>query len=419
MKRLLVLAVAVAFCSAAATATDLDVTVETVGSSTVPPDSAVDYQVIGKLSDSANEGLALVGLDLEFDGGDLAQANAPTELPMSNFVIPDGLTNPAGYGGTVQTGNLIQCGGGQNTIMNGQKVCNDSTDCPLGSDCIGGPPGICEPVATFPVGTVFTSVAQPSSCTTDSDCPMDTTVCRSGTCWQILVTGSLTAPGVEGDYELRATNVFANVIKQGEDGNPFWATEAAGVGTVTNLTITVGLPACSYSSSDPAGALPGDPLVSTLPRLTGNILKLTFTCDLSSVPTAGEIEINELLDGGGFGADLSSSFGFAIDGGDPTVLVIEDTSNTLSNETWYAIRNIGGWTGVSNFEVQYAVVYGDSDDNARTDALDVNNIWLNRGDPSPPDSRQDVDANGRVDALDVNSAWLNRNSAAPAKPTAH
>ena len=220
----------------------------------------------------------------------------------------------------------------------------------------------------------------------------------------------------ESDPDLNAVVAFG--FDLGDDPVTSWRAFDGNL-TGGQVAINVGSAAISYVSSAPAGALPGEALASTLPRLTDNIVKLTFSGNVPAVPAAGEIEINELLAAGGFGADLSASFSFAIDGGDPTVLVIQDTSNTLQNETWYAIRNLGAWAGVSNFEVQYALVYGDSDDNARTDALDVNNIWLNRGDPAPPDSRQDVDANGRVDALDVNSAWLNRNSAAPAKPAGH
>ena len=410
MKKVLVLALAMAFCSTAATATDLDVTVEAVGSSTVAPGATVDYQVIGKLSDSANEGLALVGLDLEFDGGDLAQANAPTEMPMSNFVIPDGLTNPAGYGGTVQSGNLIQCGGGQNTIMNGQKICNSDEDCPLGSNCIGGPPGICEPVADFPLGTVFTGIALPSLCTVDTDCPMDTTVCRSGSCWQILVTGSLTAPGAVGDYELSATNVFANVIKEFEDGNPFWATEAAGVGTVTNLPILV-RDTVAFVSAVPASE-------GSLWRTANNVARITFGGAIPALPGSGELEIVELLDGGAYGSDLSGSFTFAIEGGN--VLKIAEGETALAHRTWYAIRNTGGWAGVSSFMVHLVVQVGDGNGDGRVQFNDLS--FINTGvptDPAADDDRKDINGDGRVQFNDLSAANASIPSDTVPKPTGH
>jgi len=197
------------FAAFAAQPSNLGVSVESEGSNSVivAPGATVRYEVVGILSDDANEGLALVGFDLDFDGRDLTQADSPTgmptgtcENPMINFTIPWGITNPAGYGGTVIGGDLIQVGGAQNTIKN--TVDN----------------------APFPIGEVLTGVAQPGGCGP-----------------ALLVTGRLTAPAVDGTYTLALENLFANVIREGETGaGPFWATEAAGVGTITNLTIKVG-----------------------------------------------------------------------------------------------------------------------------------------------------------------------------------
>lgn len=185
---------------------NLSVSVESEGSNSVvvAPGAAVQYEVIGILSDDLNEGLALIGFDLDFDGGDLMQADTPTgdpnsgcENPMIHFTEPWGITNPAGYGGTIIGGDLIQVGGGQNTVLNTT------------------PPIL--------IGEVLTGVAQPGGCGP-----------------AVLVTGTLTAPAVGGTYTLALENLFANVIRDGEtDDGTFWATEAAGVGTITNLTIEV------------------------------------------------------------------------------------------------------------------------------------------------------------------------------------
>ena len=120
MKKILVFAIAIAFCGSSAVATDLNVSVEGCGTSSVTlgPGCTVDYFVIGELSDSPNEGLALVGfnLDLKDAGGQTAivmpQGDTPTTLPMANFVTPDGITNPLGYGGTIIGDTAVQCGGG-------------------------------------------------------------------------------------------------------------------------------------------------------------------------------------------------------------------------------------------------------------------------------------------------------------------
>jgi hypothetical protein len=103
-------------------------------------------------------------------------------------------------------GELVQVGGGQNTIKN--TVDN----------------------APFPIGSVVTLL---------------------GHVQVILAEGSLTAPTAPGTYHLEARNIFANVIKDGETGVPFWATEFAGVGTVNMLTITVD-GGCFVVSSSPS-----------------------------------------------------------------------------------------------------------------------------------------------------------------------
>ncbi|MEK6677269.1 MAG: hypothetical protein AABZ47_16660 [Planctomycetota bacterium] len=193
----------VAFClGTPAWATNLNITVTSGGngSISVAPGATVNYEINGELSDALHEGLALFLLDLAFDGGALTAANSPATSPMSNFVRPDGATNPAGYGGTVIAGALVQMGGSQNTIKN--TLVN----------------------AAFPIGTVIMDVASPGS-------PL------------VLVTGSLTAPLALGTYNLTASNVAASVIRQGEDGaGAFWAVDLAGQGTVANLSITVAPP---------------------------------------------------------------------------------------------------------------------------------------------------------------------------------
>ncbi len=134
MKRTLVLVLAISLTGAVAQAADLDVTVTADGGSSidVAPGGTVSYVITAELSDNLNEGLALIGFDLSFDGGDLAQADTPGAGNMLQFVSPQGINNPAGYGGTVISGDLAQVGGGQNTIN------NDITNAP------------------FPIGTVIT-----------------------------------------------------------------------------------------------------------------------------------------------------------------------------------------------------------------------------------------------------------------------
>lgn len=169
----------------------------------VAPGSPVRYQVVGLLTRHENEGLALFGLTLVLDGGDLIQADEPTgeptpgcDNPMINFAIPWGITNPDGFGGTVIGGDLVQVGGAQNTI-------NNTPD-----------------NAPYPIGSVLTGVAKPSGCGR-----------------VVLVTGTLIAPNELGTYALSITDAFANVIRAGETGEPFWATESVDVESGAPLKI--------------------------------------------------------------------------------------------------------------------------------------------------------------------------------------
>lgn len=185
--------------SASAFATNLNVRVQSGGSSsvTVAPGSTVNWSVVGELSDNLNSGLALFSVDLAWSGGPLTPAANPTSGPMVNFTRPAGLTNPAGFGGTVVGGQLRQVGGAQNTIKN--------------------------TFAPFPQGSVATGIAAAGSPVT-------------------LASGQLTAPVTPGTYTLTPSGLVANVIRQGETGNPFWHVDRANAGTVQSLTVQVSSP---------------------------------------------------------------------------------------------------------------------------------------------------------------------------------
>jgi hypothetical protein len=177
-------------------ATNLNLTVQSGGLTTVTvlPGANVTYDVVGVLSDAASDGLAGFSFDLTFTGGALPKASEPSTSPMTSFDKPAGLTNPAGFGGTVAAGKLVQVGGAQNTIAN--------------------------TFAPYPNGNVVTDVAQLGQAIT-------------------LVTGQLTAPGTPGTYTLSASALVANVIRQGQTGIPFWAVDKALPGTLTPLTVIV------------------------------------------------------------------------------------------------------------------------------------------------------------------------------------
>lgn len=157
---------------------------------------------------------------------------------MIYFTKPWGSTNPAGFGGTVVNGDLIQVGGLQNTIRNTPDYAPD------------------------PIGPVIIGVAQPSVCGPT-----------------IIVTGGLVAPFEDGTYTLALKNLFANVIREGEDGSgAFWVTEAAMSGTVQNLTITVTqLGACCT----PAGSCTVDDETGCV-NAAGTFYGVATLCDADS-----------------------------------------------------------------------------------------------------------------------------------------
>lgn len=259
MKKLASMFFAFALVCTTVQAIDLNVRILTsdgMSSADVGPGDTVNYQVLGILSDDLNEGLALVGFDLTFDGGDLTQADTPTgtatcENPMPIFVRPEGITNPVGYGGTVINGVLVQCGGGQNTIRN----------------TIGN--------ADFPIGTPLLGIAQPA-------------VCGEA----VLLTGSLTAPMTEGPYLLSipVSSGFANIINEEETlGNVFLATSSANVVVMANLPINVTSAACGIVDASPPNCAidagyPSDPNnASSLLGLTSINVVVDTGCDAGSV----------------------------------------------------------------------------------------------------------------------------------------
>ncbi|MDP6763671.1 MAG: hypothetical protein QF903_00505 [Planctomycetota bacterium] len=186
--------VALATLGIPASGSDLVLSVESGGAHqvTVSPGETVDFTITGVLSDTNNRGLAMFAFDLDFDGGALAQVTNPGTPETLNFASPLGINNPAGYGGTLIGGDLIQVGGAQNTIKQG--------------------------FAPQPTGTVIVDVGHSSL---------------------LLASGSLTAPASSGVYTLEVENIFANVIRGGTSAaDPFWHVVPAG-GQASELEITV------------------------------------------------------------------------------------------------------------------------------------------------------------------------------------
>lgn len=232
--------------TARATKLELNLLNGTTSSITVAPNALVSYQVVGILDEGrTNQGLAAITFDLEFDGGILSPANSPVFSPMTHFAPPLGLTNPAGFGGTVLGIRLAQVGGMQNTTNN------------------ASPPG---PIGSVQLGVGHSSVP--------------------------LISGTLVAPAVEGVYILSATDIVATVIKLGETGVPYWATRRVDDEAATPLTVTVSAsaPAGACCMSDGSCAIAGPTDCSLLVGLyQGNSTNCpSVTCAVFTIPTTSE-----------------------------------------------------------------------------------------------------------------------------------
>jgi len=229
-----------------ALATDLTMTVQARGFEssiiTVGPGCGVDYRVTAELEDGENQGLAAIAFDLEYSGGALAPGDAPTELPMAAFAPPSGLSNPGGFGGTLEGGRLLQVGGGQNVVMHGQWSCDADDDCPGASTC---DTGLCTPISGLPVGEVVPDIGYPGAPVT-------------------VVTASVIAPSAPGVYELVVVNPTASVHEKGATGRRYWPTEAAGIGELVELSIIV-QPGAGCSPTIGACCLPAGLCTSELP----------------------------------------------------------------------------------------------------------------------------------------------------------
>ncbi len=357
MKRITAMVAALGLTASMASATNITLKVQGPNgepSVDVAPGGTVNYRVVAELDDAATLGIGLIGFTLDYSAEDiLVQGDEPSTAPMKNFDISDGITNPDGYGGTIIGGELVQCGGAQNTIKNTDA----NADFPLG---------------TVALGTFATNIG-------DLGSP------------QVVMTGHFTA-NVVGSHTLMGKDLFANVIRAGQDGTEaFWATDAAGAGAITNLTVNVGaVVEALLTAANPADE-------KTLPWTRFHTIRLTFDSVIAA-PGAGEIEINELLPGGTFGPNLNTpgNFTFGVEPGNK--LRIGDTASHLTNQKWYAIRNVAGaWDGVANFQVDNLVQVGDANNDCRVLFTDMG--FINAQIPTTPaldDARRDINRDGSI-----------------------
>ena len=169
------------------------------------------------------------------------------------------------------------------------------------------------------------------------------------------------------------------------------------------------------------------PAGGSLWRTQRTVARLTFAGTLSAAPTAGQIQINQLLPAGAFGLDVSANgFTFTLENGpngtNSVLRVADDLTSDFPHRTWFAIRNTGGWAAAQNFEAQYPVQVGDAGANNNVLAADVLTInsrvscLVNCGGDQ---IREDINGDQRILAADVLEANSRVSSLPVTKPTGH
>lgn len=320
--------------------------------------ATVNYQVVAQLTDTLNDGLALVGFDLTLVAGTtnypLPQAATPSTAPMNHFANPLGINNPGGYGGTVQGNVLRQAGGGQNTIK------NDINNAP------------------YPIGPVIEDVAQSA---------------------QVVLTGSFVVPTPCPDgLRLEISSPFANVIKDNESGTPFYKTEAAGVGTIVSLSID-----CVPDGPPPIAA--STPASGTIDAASdaagGGFAAVDFTFD----GAASQAQMSDFAIDSPTGGTVPSIAGFTPNGNFGTL--------TLSGPV-----PAGHWTRITYLGTGGPICIGflpaDQDGSRTSSGVDIIRLvdCLNNTQSCPSG---DVNRSGSMNALDIiaevdllNAGWNNR-----------
>ncbi len=233
-------------------------------------------------------------------------------------------------------------------------------------------------------------------------------------------------PPADGTYTLDVMGTATNPDLGGADVRWGFGTNVNGEALTTwrngsglsggALEICVGAvcgcaPTASLVSADPLDQ-------KSLWRSAKNIIRLQMSGAIADPTAPGEVKIQELLDGGLFGADLSAGFSMTVEPGN--ILKIRDNAANLAHRTWYAVRveNDCDWDGVSAFEVQYVVQVGDADGNRFVTPVDVGQVNASPVGAVADNSRFDIDGNGFRTAGDVGTANAGQ-GALPPKPAGH
>lgn len=391
MRKLSCLAAVAALCVATvANADTVELRIVTDGnasSANVANDAVVNVFIQGRVVGGTTDGLALWGANvspsgtLAFDLTDTSAFLLAAPVSMANFDRNLGLTNPpgpvpadlgvkTGYKGTASGVELLQVGGGQNTIGN--------TDPPA-----------------FPVGPVVDEVGNAG--------------------YEDFAVGTLTAPSAgSGTIIIGCNTAFANLLSDFAAGSPYPVEAATSVDCVGDLTINV------------AAGVADPPLLQTVGSVgthgggtgtfTNNVALTGFNVEGRARSAAsGNISISVTFDkaiatglatvAGGPGGEVVTSNDTPTVNITFTTLPSDDTCYTFDMAGTEAVD--GGVLGDGPEDTNFCVCYnaGDVDRSGTVNAGDKNIVIAGTNfNNSPPTAvfNADLDRSGTVNAGDKN-----------------
>jgi len=210
--------------------------------------------------------------------------------------------------------------------------------------------------------------------------------------------------------------------------------------TNTPTVIHAGVPSIPPSSIRVTHPLDG----GNLWRSQQQVIRIAFSDDIGAagnLPSCPGIEIRELRAGpqpateanfaaGVFEPNLNVGAAFACriesdpnQANAPRILRIFDTNPAdFHHQGWYAVQNLGAWSGAPPFRMDYRMMIGDVDNNGVKNGADVGkaNSLIGATDVCSLDScRADIDGNRLCNAVDVGLANAFSNHGFSPKPAGH
>jgi hypothetical protein len=374
-------------------AADLDLKVTCLTTDPGPNDT-VYFQIEGEVSSSGCEGLALFGVDVTVTGPTVIDHDLDITITapagdMDYFVEPDGLTNPAGFGGTptAAVDSLMQVGGAQNTIHN--------TDPPSAPTAW--------PIATGVAQGGFITLAE----------------------GQIALSGA-----TDGIHTITLSDGFGNVLITEHTTPSYWEVaqasivdagmsctfEVSGLETPIHIDAVAGW--VDHGGTErPVAMLGFDPPVE--PRLAG-VTKVVVDVDVALDPAtviAGNVSVVGVTNPGPYTPDTVTL------GGADDVVTIE-FNTALPNEDCYTFDltgmesfDGGGFDPPEGSEFQIVALVGDVNRDGQVSTADASSVKARLEHVVTDDNCQyDVNNDGQVSTADKSSVKARFEMAAPACP---